>query len=115
MPGGARANRLTRAVSIVIAGRTGEEIHTITVPEMPTHSHPASESPHTHSFGIETDYGSHGANTVLAPSGSGNVQHTISTSGPSTSGIGIGNAGGGQAHENLQPTVFVPYIVKLDD
>jgi hypothetical protein len=30
-------------------------------------------------------------------------------------GISIQASGGGGAHENVQPTVFVPYIVKLDD
>jgi len=27
----------------------------------------------------------------------------------------VGPTGGGAAHENMQPTIFVPYIVKLDD
>jgi microcystin-dependent protein len=28
--------------------------------------------------------------------------------------LGTGNSGSGTAHENVPPTVFVPYIVKLD-
>ena len=39
MPGGARANRMTRAVAIVIAGKTGEETHVVTIAEMPSHDH----------------------------------------------------------------------------
>jgi microcystin-dependent protein len=30
-------------------------------------------------------------------------------------GVTVDVAGGGGAHENMPPTVFVPYIVKLDD
>ena len=38
MPGGSRANRMTRAVAITLAGRTGEETHIVTVAEMPSHA-----------------------------------------------------------------------------
>ena len=34
MPGGTRANRMTRSVAITLAGRAGEETHIITIPEM---------------------------------------------------------------------------------
>ena len=115
MPGGARANRLTRAVSIIIAGKTGEEIHTITVPEMPTHTHAETGGGHKHTVGIENAYGSHGDVNNITPInlGSGNTQALVYTSGP-IGGIVLANTGGGVAHENMPPTVFVPYIVKLD-
>jgi len=111
MPGGARANRLTRSVSIVIAGRTGEEIHTITVPEMPAHGHPLTDPGHSHIGGTLRFLGGEGydmTGTAGYPVGQWGV-------GSAVTGITIGNNGGGAAHENMQPTVFVPYIVKLDD
>lgn len=89
MPGGARANRMTRAVAIVLAGKTGEETHVITIPEMPPHTHDADR---TAGGGVSGPAGGIGGNAV----------------GTTTS------TGGGQAHENVQPTVFVPYIVRLD-
>src|SRR5215467_909204 len=50
MPGGARANRTTRAVAITIAGRTGEEYHTVSVAEMPAHAHAVSDGTHNHAL-----------------------------------------------------------------
>lgn len=94
MPGGARANRLTRSVSIVIAGRTGEETHVITIPEMPAHYHVSAAQ----------------FTGVGYPSG-GYAGGGVSSGG----GLNTSTVGGSQAHENMQPTVFVPYIVKLDD
>jgi len=98
MPGdAARASRMTRSVAIIIAGSAGEETHVITIPEMPAHTHPGNAG-----------------GLVYIPSGL--------TQGPpggytnyALTGLTIGNAGGNGAHENVQPTVFVPYIVKLDD
>jgi microcystin-dependent protein len=116
MPGGARANRITRSVSIVIAGKSGEEIHTITIPEMPAHGHSESGGGHTHNINVESQYGAGSTPTNITPVslGTGNTQAVARTSGPSAP-IAVGNTGGGAAHENMQPTVFVPYIVKMDD
>lgn len=93
MPGGVRANRLARSVSIVIAGKTGEELHSITIPEMPAHTH-------TYLRARSTTDAQGGAGGV----GPFNTNDTINTS----------SQGGGTAHENMQPTVFIPYIVRLD-
>lgn len=96
MPGGVRANRMTRAVAITLAGKTGEETHVITIAEMPAHDHAIL------SFGNPNQPGS----GVSGYANGGNA--TLSAS-------FIEDTGSGTAHENVQPTVFVPYIVKLDD
>lgn len=102
MPGGIRANRMTRAVAITLAGRTGEEIHFITVPEMPAHTHPSADG---QPFGTRYTAGS----TQDSASVDGGDDIHLGSGSTST-----GSTGGGQAHENVQPTVFVPYIVYLD-
>jgi microcystin-dependent protein len=108
MPAGARANRLTRAVSIVLAGKTGVELYPITVQEMPPHAHPYTDPGHAHS-----QYGYPGSQTSGGPGAA--ASDLLTSTGPAVTGITINNTGGGQGHETMQPTVFVPYIVKLDD
>jgi microcystin-dependent protein len=112
MPGGARANRMTRAVAITLAGRAGEETHVVTVAEMPPHGHGVNEVPHGHDIAVKGAGGvanasvqgndTPGTDAIL----SGKVLATLT-------GITINNNGGGGGHENVQPSVFVPYIVCL--
>ena len=115
MPGGSRANRMTRAVAITIAAKTGEETHIVTVSEMPSHTHAESGGGHTHTINVESAFGGGGDVRNITPVGlgTGNTQAVAVTSGPS-GGIVLANTGGGNSHENVQPTVFVPYIVRLD-
>ena len=115
MPGGVRANRLTRSISIVIAGKSGEEVHTLTVPELAPHGHPVTDPGHNHPGSTVTaGGGSQGAYPVKGANFDFSSSPTVNiVSG--TTGITIGNAGSGAGHENMQPSVFVPWIVKLDD
>jgi microcystin-dependent protein len=146
MPGGSRVNRTTRAVAIVIAGRGGEEYHTITIGEVPAHAHGVTDPTHghgitdpTHGHGISDPghfhnifSGNMANGTVypnIAPQG-GNFNNAptdpkvtgvtvvagatgVTVVGGAT-GVSIQNNGGGSAHENLPPTIFVPWIVRLD-
>jgi microcystin-dependent protein len=110
MPGGTRANRLTRSVAIILAGKAGEETHVITVPEMPAHSHPVTDPGHAHTF----LYGDRGSGAFGVPPGQTYIPTDQFTINAAVTGISIQNTGNNGAHENLQPTVFVPYIVYLD-
>lgn len=92
MPGGSRANRMTRSVAITIAAKTGEETHIITVAEMPSHRHGIGPAP--------AGFGNLGA----SGGGALNPSYPYYTD----------YAGSNNPHENVQPTVFVPYIVRLD-
>jgi microcystin-dependent protein len=111
MPGGARANRMTRAVAIVIAGRTGEETHVITVAEMANHSHNINDPGHAHTApGDPDNYSAAGFQSFALSDHTPAMDGYVRFSG---TGITIQSNGGGNAHENLQPTVFIPYIVCL--
>lgn len=110
MPGGLRANRMTRAVAITIAAKTGEETHIVTVNEMPAHGHTVTDPGHSHA---QFPQGGGGGNSYITR-GAQFADYGAPLTSSAITGITIANAGGGAAHENVQPTVFVPYIVRLD-
>lgn len=72
----------------------GEETHTLTQAEMPSHSH---------------SVGNQGALTVDTGAWCGISQGTSAASG----GGSTGNAGSGGAHNNMQPTSFLNVMIKL--
>lgn len=101
MPGGSRANRMTRSVAITIAERTGKETHILSLPEMPRHDH-----------GSISIYANR--NFVGVGGLGGNEASNQGDSGPYPMRPFTTAEGNSTAHENVQPTVFVPYIVCLD-
>lgn len=131
--GSGRANRTVRTAAIVLAQKTGEEVHTIALAEMPVHAHLGDDHRHANQQ-HDHDYWE---NFVSVKEGSGtafNLQKQSMTAGTlqlrntdvsdvfytnylSETGAvqNTGNAGSGSSHENMPPTVFIPYIVKLDD
>ena len=132
MPGGARANRMTRSVAIIIAARTGEETHIISMPEMPQHSHRADGGGGHGGMTVGTDRNLDHQHTAGGGevwwSGAGFNQDAVAPGGKQVLGWNLTGLmdrsidhlhaiyanGGSGAHENVQPTVFVPYMVKLD-
>jgi microcystin-dependent protein len=92
--GGSSANRLTAVTGSVdgdvLGGTGGEETHTISTAEMPSHSH---------AVGKDTGGVASGADVALA--------------GSNTSGsFNSGSTGGGDAHNNVQPTIILNYAIK---
>lgn len=128
MPGGASANRIVRTAADTLAGILGEETHALTQAELASHAHVVTDPGHNH--GISDPGHNHPSGygalvTASPPDGQsvlvGNAPGTVSTI--SYTGIGIQtrvtgitvqNTGNNNAHENLPPSNFIPYIVKLD-
>lgn len=108
MPGGARANRITRAAAAVLAAIAGEEFHVLSLAETAPHVHGVNDPQHYHNRPAAVGTG--GVWSLLNASDGGPVPSSYSPT-----GITLASAGGGGAHENLPPVTFVPYIVKLDD
>lgn len=93
--GGTAASRLTSPVAGSTLGATGgAQSHTLSTAEMPSH---------THSTNIQNDAGYINGYTVKDYSyGNGYAEIAVSTS----------SAGSGSAHNNVQPTLVLNYIIK---
>ncbi|HWV45132.1 MAG TPA: tail fiber protein [Nitrospira sp.] len=96
--GGTAASRVTSGGSGIygaaVGATGGEETHTLTSTEMPSHSH--------------TQQVTHGTS-----GGYGFVDSTAaSSSGTATSPTNTATAGSGGAHNNMEPTTILNYIIK---
>lgn len=95
----------TATLGNAVGNSGGAESVTLTTAEMPSHTH--TDSGHTHP---NTTYASAGAGGFLANTNTiGGSLTTINT------GSGVANiqsTGGGGAHNNIQPSLVVNYIIK---
>lgn len=107
--GGTAAGRLNNA-GAGIAGATlgagfGAQSHTLTQGQMPAHSHGLTDPGHAHTVpGSVTGSGGIGV-------GSGLGQSDLPTT-AATTGIAMQNTGGGESHNNVQPTFVLNKIIK---
>lgn len=119
---GNTSNRLTNATispsAGVLAGAGGAQTHTLTEGQMPVHTHAVTGSTnaageHAHTVpainpevtgSLSTGFGGP-STSVETTSTAGSHSHTISVS--------AANAGGGQAHPIVQPTLILNKLIKV--
>jgi len=104
--GGTAASRITTAGSgidgVTLGESGGEQNHTLSLAELPSHNHGGGDHSHTYS----RPAGSGGPTGA----GSGGFGDSFSTG---VSGDIINTEGGDDAHQNTQPSIICNYIIKL--
>lgn len=98
--------------SYAIGATGGENTHTLTTNEMPSHNHGVTDPGHTHT--VSDRYFQGGNSFAAANLGSDNREnHTETrTTSSRTTGISINNTGGGNAHENRPPYYALAFIMR---
>jgi microcystin-dependent protein len=102
--------------------RGGNETHTLSVGEMPSHGHGVNDGQHTHtsnvhhhsyvnplgsSIGVQT-----GPTAINLPAGTTNTSDTADSMLPASANISLQNTGGSAPHDIMQPFGVLYFIIK---
>lgn len=105
---GTSAERLNTLASTTLGASGGSQAHTLTEAQMPAHSHTVTDPGHSHSFPASDETG--GSTQRIRKSNL--LENANFSTEARTTGITIASAGGGSAHNNVQPTIIANKIIR---
>lgn len=114
--GGGDAGRMTSAGSGVdgdtIGAVGGSETHTLTTAQLAAHSHGVTDPGHVHSVADEGTFGGSNVLTAGVLIGSRNQVPSTGVAMSNTTGLTVNNEGSSSAHNNTQPSIVFPMIIR---
>lgn len=116
--GAVAARGLMTLVNTVLGTLFGEANHTLSTAELAPHFHAAtiSDPGHAHSYNQPVPFGASGSGTGMDGGSGGALTGTAPTGVRVNSANGVdttASAGGGVAHNNVQPSTTCNYIIRL--
>lgn len=97
------------STNYTLGQKFGKSYVTLDLSQIPSHSHSVTDPGHVHSVVSQ----GRGDNGLIKLAIGDNNNFPSQTTEPATTGISIGNAGGGQYHENRQPSIAAYYIMYI--
>jgi microcystin-dependent protein len=86
----------------------GENAHTLSIPEIPSHNHPAAVSTDAPANNVSS-----APNNFLGTVKDGSTLYSTATANQLMNAAVISNSGGSQAHENRQPFLALNFCIAL--
>lgn len=116
--GGTSRDLVTDSSADSVGGQMGAENHTLTESEMPSHNHggvTSTAGAHTHNIAWGQVTGMNNFKNIIYKAEWRQYKRTydmIKTESAGNHSHTINSQGGGQSHNNMQPTLFVNFLIK---
>lgn len=96
-----------------LGNEAGTETNTLTVEQLPSHSHTVNDPGHSHSYTFTSGSAVNNFDHFQNQAGLETLNYSSASTSNSLTRISINNTGGGQAVNNIQPSIVINKIIKV--